>query len=384
MNGINGANRLPQGTKKHNPRTVGKTYTLDGQPKIKYEKSHRVQDRIGQGGFATVVSVDEVTRVPIKRFPLLTKREENKKVGKKVALENDGSNPSFISEAHIRALICKEMRLANRVNSGPNIIAPTECVEYSGSKRRVLLQKALMIMPEAKYGDMLDFMNHIFDNKDLFQALLTRFHITRELFFARIIKDIVSALSYCHEKGIVHRDIKPENILLSADGSGKLCDFGCGSSLDDVAELMTVAGTLELLAPECVVRPRLYGVPSEKQDVWSLGCVLYQFITDYMPWDTYGDYNPFKENASYRRIKIASYIDYEAYIISKCGLWQFIQLNPNMQATWIDLTQRLLRQNPYERPSMADVMEHPWLNQDELPSHETIAAIVKEFFEKKQ
>ena len=42
----------------------------------------------------------------------------------------------------------------------------------------------------------------------------------------KIIKRLLSAINYCHEKGIIHRDLKPENILVAADGHLCLTDFG--------------------------------------------------------------------------------------------------------------------------------------------------------------
>lgn len=59
--------------------------------------------------------------------------------------------------------------------------------------------------------------------------------------------DIISAVMYCHDNGIVHRDIKPENILLDREGDYatlKLIDFGCGAILKPGQKLRELVGTV--------------------------------------------------------------------------------------------------------------------------------------------
>nr|GMC60696.1 serine/threonine-protein kinase AtPK2/AtPK19-like [Ipomoea batatas] len=65
--------------------------------------------------------------------------------------------------------------------------------------------------------------------------------------------EIVSAVSYLHEKGIMHRDLKPENVLLDAEGHVVLADFGLEKQFDETTRSNSMCGTLEYMAPEIVL-----------------------------------------------------------------------------------------------------------------------------------
>jgi serine/threonine-protein kinase len=100
----------------------------------------------------------------------------------------------------------------------------------------------------------------------------------------RIIRQAASGLAAAHRQGIVHRDIKPGNLLLAADGSVKVADFGIVRFLDDASTTMTstgqIVGTSHFLSPE-----RALGKPAEPaSDVYALGCVLYQVLTGHPPF----------------------------------------------------------------------------------------------------
>ena len=101
---------------------------------------------------------------------------------------------------------------------------------------------------------------------------------------AAIAYQILWGLSYLHYEGRLHRDIKPANILLHADGSVKLSDFGICSAVmlmddddDDDAAIMntTVVGTTKYMALERL-RGNEYSKPS---DVWSFGLILLECVT---------------------------------------------------------------------------------------------------------
>jgi calcium-dependent protein kinase len=101
---------------------------------------------------------------------------------------------------------------------------------------------------------------------------------------ARIFQQIISAVAYCHEMGMIHRDIKPENLLFcSPDQSSllKIIDFGV-SCLFTPGESFTVKhGTVRFKQPFYVAPEVLRESYDEKCDIWSCGVVLYIMLCTY-------------------------------------------------------------------------------------------------------
>ena len=94
-----------------------------------------------------------------------------------------------------------------------------------------------------------------------------------------VLVQLLNALKYCHQDlfltanhKVIHRDLKPGNVFLTKDGSVKLGDFGLCRSLGDQSQAATNVGTPLYMPPEILAKQQY----TEKADVWSLGCVIYE------------------------------------------------------------------------------------------------------------
>jgi eukaryotic-like serine/threonine-protein kinase len=97
------------------------------------------------------------------------------------------------------------------------------------------------------------------------------------------VKQILSALSYAHQQGVVHRDVTPANVMVAGSGQIKLTDFGLSKSYGDplLTNCGEVLGSLDYLAPE-----QLKGVtqPDRRSDLYSVGAILYEHLTGQKPF----------------------------------------------------------------------------------------------------
>eukprot|EP01080_Neovahlkampfia_damariscottae_P011894 gene11894-5300_t len=100
------------------------------------------------------------------------------------------------------------------------------------------------------------------------------------------ISEIVNALEYIHKMGIIHRDLKPENILLSTNMHILISDFGTSTEKNKVSESSEFVGTAQYLSPEVIEGKSC----SEGSDLWALGCIIYQFLTNKHAFDAKSDY----------------------------------------------------------------------------------------------
>ncbi|MBT7410890.1 MAG: serine/threonine protein kinase [Methylococcales bacterium] len=97
----------------------------------------------------------------------------------------------------------------------------------------------------------------------------------------KVVNQILSALSFSHDKGVVHRDIKPANIFVMESGDIKLGDFGIARiDSSNLTQAGTVMGTPSYMSPEQFMGQRVDG----RSDLFSVGVILYQFLTNEKPF----------------------------------------------------------------------------------------------------
>jgi len=114
------------------------------------------------------------------------------------------------------------------------------------------------------------------------QALLDDGHAFPLPRVLRIMDQACSALQFAHERNVVHRDIKPANLMLTADDTVKVTDFGTAKILQfgTVQQTAHVMGTPSYMSPEQVKGRAVDG----RSDIFSLGVMLYEMVTGEKPF----------------------------------------------------------------------------------------------------
>uniref|UniRef100_A0A674DR99 Calcium/calmodulin-dependent protein kinase type IV n=1 Tax=Salmo trutta TaxID=8032 RepID=A0A674DR99_SALTR len=176
---------------------------------------------------------------------------------------------------------------------------------------------------------------------ELFDRIVERGYYS-ERDAAHVIKQILEAVAYLHDNGVVHRDLKPENLLyadLSLDAPLKIADFGLSKIIDEQVTMKTVCGTPGYCAPE-ILRGNAYG---PEVDMWSVGVILYILLCGFEPF-----FDPRGDQYMYSRILNC---DYE--FVSPW--WDEVSLNAK------DLVSKLIVQDPHKRLMVKEALEHPWV-----------------------
>ncbi|XP_028769737.1 CBL-interacting serine/threonine-protein kinase 12-like [Neltuma alba] len=153
----------------------------------------------------------------------------------------------------------------------------------------------------------------------------------------KYFQQLISAVEFCHARGVYHRDLKPENLLLDENGDLKVSDFGLSTVSDQIRQdglFHTFCGTPAYVAPEVLARK---GYDGAKVDLWSCGVILFVLMAGYLPFH---DQNVM---AMYKKI-------YRG--VFRCPKWFSPELNL--------LCTRLLDTNPETRISIPDIMENKW------------------------
>jgi hypothetical protein len=99
----------------------------------------------------------------------------------------------------------------------------------------------------------------------------------------RILRQIAAGLEAAHASGVIHRDMKPENVLMDADGTARVTDFGLALPLHEASTRLTLSGTavgtVDYMAPE-----QFRGVEADARlDVFALGVMAYELLTGKTP-----------------------------------------------------------------------------------------------------
>ena len=208
------------------------------------------------------------------------------------------------------------------------------------------LRREIEIQSHLRHKSILRLYGYFYDSKRVYLIIeyapqgelykkLTRVGRFTEKQSALYIQEMARALMYMHSKHVIHRDIKPENLLVGFNGELKIADFGWSVHAPS-SRRTTLCGTLDYLPPEMIEnKPH-----DENVDVWTLGVLMYEFLTGAPPFET--------ENTkeTYRRI---AHVD--------------LKFPSYMSSDARDLLTKILRHDPQQRMPLARVLEHSWIVQ---------------------
>lgn len=181
---------------------------------------------------------------------------------------------------------------------------------------------------------------------------------------SNLIRQVLEAVDYMHEQGVVHRDLKPENLLYyssSEDSKIMISDFGL-SKMEDSGFMATACGTPGYVAPE-VLAQKPYG---KAVDIWSIGVISYILLCGYPPFYDENDANLFAQI-------LKGDFEFDS------PYWDEISDSAK------DFIKNLMCVNVEKRFSCKKALAHPWISGNAASSrniHGTVSEQLKKNFAK--
>ncbi|KAJ3564298.1 hypothetical protein NP233_g8394 [Leucocoprinus birnbaumii] len=172
-------------------------------------------------------------------------------------------------------------------------------------------------------------------------TLLRNYGAFEEPLVKNFVRQILSGLSYLHERDIIHRDIKGANILVDNKGGVKISDFGISKKVNDnlLANKMhrfSLQGSVFWMAPEVVKQSG----HTLKADIWSVGCLVVEMLTGEHPW--------------------AQLTQMQA--IFKIGSSAKPGMPSDISAEAADFLAKTFELNQHARPSAQELSQHPFID----------------------
>jgi cyclin-dependent kinase-like len=184
------------------------------------------------------------------------------------------------------------------------------------------------------------------------------------------IYQLCKAIDYCHRLDVIHRDIKPENLLISANHTLKLCDFGFARTIPQKQGALTdYVATRWYRSPELLLGGANYG---REVDMWAIGCIMGE-LTDgqplfpgeseidqlYVIQKVLGPLSAEQAEAFHKNPHLNGYKFPE---ISRAETLERHYLN-KLDGVALSFMKGLLEMNPRRRMSVAEALNHPYLQE---------------------
>lgn len=330
----------------------------------------RLLQSIGQGQYGKVLLAEDLAAGTSKPTTKLTKPAKPSKLAKGpprqpryVAIKtiNRVDNARLITKTYMShtVKIKREIAIMKECNH-PHVVQLYQVIDD------LHFDKILLVLEYCELGEM-DWKryNHYHEKYHKDPARLLPLN--------RVLRDVALGLEYLHEyKHIIHRDLKPLNLLILRDRRIKIADFGVSLILENNAnddrELGKTVGTPAFYAPElCQFVNNRWSLfnPADlsksrvdlRIDLWSLGVVLYCLFFHVLPFDGFNEYGLFKNIVS-------------APLLYPPVRQSSLALPDDMAelAALKKLILGLLEKDPADRPTLRDIMEHPFTTYDVLPA----------------
>lgn len=177
-------------------------------------------------------------------------------------------------------------------------------------------------------------------------------------------------IDHCHSSGITHRDLKPENLMLDLQYYLKIADFGFAAPVegrDRSGALHTKLGTLNYMAPEIHLKQAYSG---KSVDLFAAAIILFIMVAQHPPFTTAQPSDPFYRCLAANRADIF----WKTHTKSKEAGSSFFS------EEFKDLVQCMLQLDPAHRPSVTEVLAHPWMQGDKMTKEQ----VQQEFAQRQQ
>ncbi len=304
------------------------TYTVDSRYKLKHT--------LGHGAYGQVVSALDT------------------QTGRKVAIKRVDR---LLDDKTDAKRILREVKILRHLRKHANIV---RLVDY-------------FLEPKKDFNEVYIVFELM--QTDLRKIVLSK-NVLEKVHYQFITYQLLCGLKYMHSAQVWHRDLKPANLLLNANSTLKICDFGLSRGVDENAIVTDYVVTRWYRAPEVMVCDAY----DEKIDIWAVGCILAEL---------HGRKPAFRGSDS--RDQVSEYLKVlgkpkkgDLDFITNEHAKKFVEnfgnkleeesklpkMYPNMSADAMDLLQKMLQFNPKKRISVDEALEHPFYKDIRKKKHE--------------